>query len=86
MPEPAFRDHVIDAIRAQPGVTVVDLGNGTVQIAIGTDIRVIHLDPLVPRNFLSTLERWYKVPRAAWYPPSSFQMKSNTERKIDTAG
>ena len=72
MPEPAFRDHVIDALSKQPGVTVTDLGNGEYEIAEGADIRVIQLDPLVPRNYLGKLERWYKVPRAAWYPPSSF--------------
>jgi hypothetical protein len=85
MPEPALREHVLDALRQTPGITVTDLGKGRYQIAKGDDIRVIELDKLVPRNFLGKLERWYKVPRADWYPPASFQPVVKTETKADAS-
>lgn len=84
MPEPAFRDHVLDALRLVPGVTMRDLGNGDYEVAHGPDIKVIHLEPMVPRNYLSKLERWYRVPRAAWYPPASFKIPQ-ADKKTDAA-
>jgi hypothetical protein len=77
--EPALREHVIEALKQKEGRTVTDLGNGDYEVADGSDIRVIHLDATVPRNFLSKLERWYKIPTAAWYPPASFRVPSDTK-------
>lgn len=85
MPEPAFREHVVEALSRQSGVTVTDLGNGDYQIAQGDDIKVIHLEAMVPRNYLGKLERWYRVPRAEWYPPASFKVATEG-RKTDAAG
>lgn len=78
MGEPGLREDVIAALRAQPGVDVTVLNDGSVEIAaVGEPIRRFALRPTVPRGLLWRFVRWYKVPIAAFFPPIRTKPQTN---------
>lgn len=78
MSEPALRADVVAALRAKDGVSVVELGDGSIEVGcVGQPIRRFPLKPTIARGLLSDFERWYGVPKSAFYPPTSTQPVTN---------
>ena len=70
MSEPALRSDVIAALEATDGITVREIGNSSVEVAKGVDLRAFPLKKTVSRGMLWNLCRWYEVPFAAFFPPT----------------
>ena len=78
MSDAALRADVLSALRSKDGVAVSELADGSVEIAcVGQPIRRFPLKPTVARGLLANFERWYGVPKAAFYPPTSIRPATN---------
>lgn len=77
MPEPALRADVIAALKAQNGVGVEVLADGSVEVsAVGQPIRRFPFGKVVNRTLVHRLSRWYGAPIATFFPPASFKPKT----------
>lgn len=67
----ALREDVIAALRARPGVSVIQLPNGALEVSTVDSLRTFPLKATVSRGLLTEFCRYYGVTMAAFYPPLS---------------
>jgi hypothetical protein len=68
MSEPALRADVITALREANGVSVTELGDGSIEIAaVGQPIRRYKFHPTVARKLWWRFVGWYNVPIEAFF-------------------
>ncbi len=78
MSEPALKGDVISALKAQKGVDVSQLNDGSIEVAaVGQPIRRFPFKATISRTMLAKIERWYGVPIAACFPPIRTKPQTN---------
>jgi len=78
MGEPALKTDVVRALKARADLTVTEMADGSLEVAcVGQPIRRLLFGATVSRKQLRNLERWYKIPRAAFFPSTSTRPQSS---------